>query len=319
MKKILSFFAVFAFACNGGDSPTGPSNVPDSGTTVRVSNTEQEVTAPQQPAAQAPRDVHVTVNSDGSVHVFNALNSTYTATVCVFNEGSHPQKLNNEYEITVRSGHKEDFPLEYNSDEECGELLFQVDVGFIDCSRPSDDLGDIHGWARNVQVVLDECECVPTEPYVVRETPVKWGDYSECADEHQLPPLNSEECYKIREGSKIIVYSDGCKEWETIEDLYQTEGCACKTNECETPTDLEPRAKVGNPWDECASYGDFVPVCKTEAPDDLTASAIELPSCEDVEADFYICKQATEMQIGLPGEGICEFDWSHYSGCVCDY
>jgi hypothetical protein len=79
---------------------------------------------------------------------------------------------------------------------------------------------------------------------------------------------------------------------------------------------------ASNPYEECAAFGNYVPVCKTEVVEASLAD-VELPSCRGVEADFWICKAGPLMvaSLGLP-DGYCEgidFDQSHITGCVCAY
>jgi hypothetical protein len=256
----------------------------------------------------------------------------YEGEYCFFRNGEHPQDLLWEGKTRVEHGHFKTFPAPDFSTMfkgECGKISIQADAGAysFDCTNPSNRLADsgtndLHAYAYIEYDTGIPCEkpC-DDEPVLINEEII-----SEELGECQPIIVGDVQTGCIRYGTRVyrLTYQQCDTVWTKDVERQIREGCECEEETCEPlPEEGIIAEKQGNPWDECSYYGDFTPSCKTNA-DDVSASTVELQNCTGAngEADFYICKQATGMEVvyvysETPCPNITPSGWSHRTGCVC--
>lgn len=184
----------------GEEAPLFPTAPASSGT---VSSAEA---APAAPAAAAPTNqnpMSFSVEKNGTVLVHNTKSNAWSGAICYFNEGPHPQLLAAGLPITVPPNKRASFPL---PDDLGCDLNLQIDVGDIDCSRPSNSLGAIYAFARNVETA--ECVCEPGEWKEISRTEPVYGEWGECPEDDVI----LEQCFECRDVSLTITESNGCAE-----------------------------------------------------------------------------------------------------------
>jgi hypothetical protein len=245
MKKyVVSFAVVLAVvACTKSDTLTGPSvQDPAVSTAGGQTATLEDAT---QPAATPAGSASAKVWAHGNVDV----TGPWDGLICYFWNGPHEQdKAHADVAVSVAAGQTATyvFPdIKQDSPEHCE---VQVDVG-TSCDRSS----IIPGMLAHNYVKVGECPDVCEEEWVTEPSEPEWGDWSNCAEEHQLPPGDIEGCYRVKEGSQTFTEREVCSgETRTaIADLFEAEACAC-SNECEPEEWVTVEVTEGEAvWGEC--------------------------------------------------------------------
>lgn len=269
---VLLTLALLIYGCDGSsNSPT--STTPVTVPTVEVAATPgpeaspapaQEWTTPE--LADGFWQKHVTFDKQGNLSIQNSTESNYDGQVCYFINGPHPQTRLFKDTTHVQAGHfggrsvpdlaEEPAALALGADS-CEPVTVRVQgdagAGSFDCNNPSGQLADSGTSDLHAYVYFDievPSGKEPVEPFIVREADVRWGEWSSCAEEHEGIPYDGEGCFRYREGTQVIAYSDGCKTWQTTEDRLETTPCECPC-EVEWIKDTESTYDHDGEWSDC--------------------------------------------------------------------
>ena len=150
-------FAVVLVACNG-DSPTGPSPVPDAAVSPSGGQVASGTTAPAPVADatpdpnqnQGPWQEHVSFDDHGNLTINVPGTTAYDGQYCYFINGPHPQDRLFVANAKVQAGHSKTFSVPdlasmIEAPEGCEvRTEIQADAGAFsfDCDNPSNQLAD---------------------------------------------------------------------------------------------------------------------------------------------------------------------------------
>ncbi|HUW10985.1 MAG TPA: hypothetical protein VM537_14740 [Anaerolineae bacterium] len=253
--------AVLTFAACNGDSPTGPSVQDSAVSTGSVQSAAVDITPVVSPTPSPNQNaIDVKVGPDGTVNVFNTQASRYEANICYFWKGAHPQTQASEpLSISVAPGRKASFPFpdiafDVESEATCSETRdVQVDVGFIECTNPSNGLGQIHAFGY--VSIKSEGEGVEEIISEIRSE-TKWG---ECGPTTDLPAEGIQQCQASKCGQQgeynvTTTYKNTCSNEErtSIVDFRDFQSCECPPPPCEEEwVEQKPVIENVGKWSEC--------------------------------------------------------------------